>query len=99
MIPKLNKIEWHDNDWELSPHHEVSYNHYYLVKRIDVDKDNRCTTPASRHITQSSFVMESDAKRVIKLWNATRHLSDKDLNALCHALLEQRDEFLRKNDG
>jgi hypothetical protein len=35
----------------------------------------------------ANFCTEDEMNRVVKLWNATKHLSEKDLDELCKNLL------------
>jgi hypothetical protein len=83
QLPAIIKLDWHDSDWVanswLSPYG-------YVITRIGL----KIIEPIS--IT-ATFRGEDDMKRVVKLWNATRHLTEEDLNKLCAVLLTQRDEY------
>lgn len=100
FLPDVSELRFNSNDWELSPYININEPIYYsyLVKRIDIDKGNVCKNPVLNHIPCAAFVDRLDASRVIRLFNATRHLSDRHLNELCIILLEQRDHFMKIMD-
>ncbi len=78
---KIQKLEWLSNDWE-----NIGYiDGHYIVKRIDIK---------SVQFPDAKFMCDQEADRVIKLWNATNHLSDHDLNRLCDLLINDRNQIL-----
>lgn len=81
-------MKWHGHEWKAGKWGFPEHGHYYPIvsaHMMDGDevpphhRDKQGNFQAAR---EAQFVEESTRDRVIKLWNATRHLEDKELEML-----------------
>ncbi len=80
-------MKWNGHTWEAGPDApDFSYPYelwpYYSIVSAHMPKS------LPKHKVEAAFVEESTRDRIVKLWNATRHLEDNELKMLI-AILEQ----------
>lgn len=85
---EFKKCEWHGTDWESRG--------YNSTKPCFLGYEIHIANAKSQYSLIAEFAIKDEMERVIKLWNATRHLSDKDLESMCSDIVRERD-FILKN--
>lgn len=92
-------MKWLGHDWKAGQYGWPEHGHYYPIVSASMTNGNEIPLRArdaqrnNAHAREAQFVEESTRDRVIKLWNATRHLDDDELDKLLNMLEGTKDQF------